>query len=403
MAIITIFSGTFCHGEEIADGVAKKLGYQRSESALFDLVAQKFNISVDKLQRAISGEPGYFNRMTHGRERAVAYLRFAFSEMLNMDGIIFHGFESHLMPPDITHVLKVCAIANFDYRVEVASKLENISATEALKRIHHDDTVRKDWSNYIRNHEPYDERMYDVLLAMQTTDIETAINSICDAANNSALTVTPAVEESIKDFKLAALVQIVLAEKGFDVDVNSKSGLVHVDINKYTSRLEKQQQKINDLAQDITGVKEVTSGPGTRFTPPSLLREPKLDMPSKILLVDDEKEFVHTLSERLQTRSLETSIVYDGEEALEFIKNDEPEVIVLDLKMPGIDGIEVLRRVKRDYPNIEVIILTGHGSDKEKGLAFELGAFAYLQKPVNIDILAKTMKEANLKIEKNSN
>ncbi len=403
MAIITIFSGTFCHGEEIADGVAKKLGYQRSETALFELVAQKFNISVEKLQRAISGEPGYFNRMTHGRERAVAYLRFALSEILSTDGMIFHGFESHLMPTDIAHVLKVCAIANVDYRVDLASKMENISSQEALKRIHNDDIIRKDWGNYIRYHDPYDERMYDVLLAMQDTDLESAINSICNAAKNSALAVTPAVEQSIIDFKLSALIHVVLAEKGYDVDVKAKSGIVHVDINKYTSRIEKQKQKIVEIVKEVTGVTEVTSGPGTRFTPPSLLREPKLNMPSKILLVDDEKEFVHTLSERLQTRSLDTSVVYDGEEALEFIKNDEPEVIVLDLKMPGIDGIEVLRRVKRDYPNIEVIILTGHGSDKEKEIASELGAFAYLQKPVNIDILAKTMKEANLKIENKLN
>jgi DNA-binding NtrC family response regulator len=117
------------------------------------------------------------------------------------------------------------------------------------------------------------------------------------------------------------------------------------------------------------------------------------------LLVDDEKEFVHTLSERLSTRNLESSIVYNGEEALDFVKNDEPDVMVLDLKMPGIDGIEVLRRVKREHPNVEVIILTGHGSDKEESLAEELGAFAYLHKPVNIDLLAQAMKEAYKKVE----
>jgi len=75
-------------------------------------------------------------------------------------------------------------------------------------------------------------------------------------------------------------------------------------------------------------------------------------------------------------------------------------VMVLDLKMPGIDGIEVLRRAKRDQPKIEIIILTGHGSDREREIALELGAFAYLQKPVDIDILAQTMKGAYRKIGK---
>jgi DNA-binding NtrC family response regulator len=72
--------------------------------------------------------------------------------------------------------------------------------------------------------------------------------------------------------------------------------------------------------------------------------------------------------------------------------------MVLDLKMPGIDGIEVLRRVKQEHPNVEVIILAGHGSEKEEKLAEELGAFAYLHKPVNVDLLAQVMKEAYKKV-----
>jgi len=116
--------------------------------------------------------------------------------------------------------------------------------------------------------------------------------------------------------------------------------------------------------------------------------------------VDDEREFVHTLSERLQARNLEAAVVYDGEEALSFVASDEPEVMVLDLKMPGIDGIEVLRRVKRDHPDVEVIILTGHGSQKEEEIANQLGAFAYLRKPVDIELLTNTMKQAYRKIGK---
>ena len=125
-------------------------------------------------------------------------------------------------------------------------------------------------------------------------------------------------------------------------------------------------------------------------------------MPKKILLVDDEKEFVHTLSERLQTRNLDSAVVYDGEQALSVLETEAPEVMVLDLKMPGIDGLEVLRRVKRDHPATEVIILTGHGSEQEEKLAEELGAFAYLNKPVDIDVLAETMKKAYAEIEKKS-
>ena len=83
---------------------------------------------------------------------------------------------------------------------------------------------------------------------------------------------------------------------------------------------------------------------------------------------------------------------------LDFVEKDEPDVMVLDLKMPGIDGIEVLRLVKRDHPLVEVIILTGHGSEREEAMAEQLGAFAYLHKPVNIEVLTQVMKEAYQKV-----
>jgi len=117
-----------------------------------------------------------------------------------------------------------------------------------------------------------------------------------------------------------------------------------------------------------------------------------------VLLVDDEREFVQTLSERLMMRDMGSAVAYDGESALNMVRDEDPEVMILDLRMPGIDGIEVLRRVKETHPNIEVIILTGHGSEEDREVCMKLGAFAYLQKPVDIEILSKTLKEANEKI-----
>jgi DNA-binding response OmpR family regulator len=114
----------------------------------------------------------------------------------------------------------------------------------------------------------------------------------------------------------------------------------------------------------------------------------------KVLLVDDEEEFVKALAERLKMRDLRSDTVLDGEEALSFVEDKEPDVMVLDLKMPGIDGMEVLRQVRKVYPKIQVIILTGHGSEKDEEEAKRLGAFDYLEKPVNLDVLVKKMKSA---------
>lgn len=118
-------------------------------------------------------------------------------------------------------------------------------------------------------------------------------------------------------------------------------------------------------------------------------------MPLNILLVDDEKEFVQTLSERLQMRNMESRVAYNGQSALDMIQNDAPEVMIIDLKMPGINGMDVLKEVKQTQPEIEVIVLTGHGSDQDKKKCMEIGAFAYLQKPVDICILTDTLKKAH--------
>jgi two-component system, OmpR family, response regulator CpxR len=113
-----------------------------------------------------------------------------------------------------------------------------------------------------------------------------------------------------------------------------------------------------------------------------------------ILLVDDEKEFVDTISERLGTRGIGASVVYSGEEALAWIEAHPTEVVVLDIRMPGMDGLEVLGRIKQRRSRIEVIMLTGHGSAREARLAEELGVFAYFTKPQDIDRLAATIRRA---------
>ena len=137
---------------------------------------------------------------------------------------------------------------------------------------------------------------------------------------------------------------------------------------------------------------------GKNYYQADIYRKHNFEMPSKVLLVDDEREFVQTLSERLLMRDMGSAVAYDGESALQLVEEDEPEVMILDLKMPGIDGIGVLKRVKATCPQIEVIILTGHGSEKDRKICMDLGAFAYLQKPVDINILTETLKKANEKI-----
>ena len=113
----------------------------------------------------------------------------------------------------------------------------------------------------------------------------------------------------------------------------------------------------------------------------------------KILLVDDEKQFVDTLAERLAMRGFSARVAYDGPQALKAVE-EPPDVIVLDLRMPGMDGFEVLRSVNKSNPQVQVIILTGHGGDAEEQTAYRMGAYNFLKKPMDIDELLNSIRMA---------
>ncbi len=114
----------------------------------------------------------------------------------------------------------------------------------------------------------------------------------------------------------------------------------------------------------------------------------------RVLLVDDEVEFISTLTKRMKKRKLMTSSVNSGEDALEFLGQHPTDVVVLDVKMPGIDGIQTLMEIKRQYPLIEVIMLTGHANVEVAIQGMEIGAFDYLMKPMAIDDLVYKIQDA---------
>jgi DNA-binding response OmpR family regulator len=113
-----------------------------------------------------------------------------------------------------------------------------------------------------------------------------------------------------------------------------------------------------------------------------------------VLLVDDETEFVTTLAERLELRGMTVRTAADGESALPLVEDDPPDIIVLDLMMPGIGGLETLRRIKGSHSDIPVILLTGRGSTKEGIEGMRQGAFDYMMKPINLDQLLQKLEEA---------
>lgn len=117
-------------------------------------------------------------------------------------------------------------------------------------------------------------------------------------------------------------------------------------------------------------------------------------MNPKVLLVDDEKDFIEMLSERMKNRDLDVNTATSASEAITMAKDGNYDAIVLDLKMPGMDGVEALKALKLINPDLQVILLTGHGT-LEKGIeAMKFGAMDFLEKPADVDMLVRKIKSA---------
>jgi DNA-binding NtrC family response regulator len=119
-----------------------------------------------------------------------------------------------------------------------------------------------------------------------------------------------------------------------------------------------------------------------------------------VLLVDDEVPFVETMTKRLSKRQLMVLSAYSGREALEKLEKNAVDVVILDVKMPGMDGIETLREIKKTHPLVEVIMLTGHATVETAVEGMRLGAFDYLMKPCEIEELLAKVDEAKEKKSK---
>ncbi len=400
MSIITLFSGSYCNKDQVIQEVCSKTGYRLiSDNEIVSEASHLSQIPEEKIKRVFSNKTSVFNRLTRERERSLAHLRMALAKKLMEDKLIISGFAGQLIPRDINHVLRVCLIADMESRIGAACQKHHVEQPEALKIIHREDERCAAWMYMLHDSiNPWNTALYDISFPTDKTSPSEISETITENISKSVIKLAGRSKEAVKDFNIAAGVEIALAGKGHTVDVEVCGGSVTLTINNHVFMLNRLEEELRDIAIQVEGVKSVEAKVGPGYYQTDVYRSQDFKAPSKILLVDDEKKYVQTLSKRLMMRELESAVVYDGESALELAREDEPDVMILDLRMPGIDGIEVLRSVKKNKPEIEVIVLTSQGSETDKKTCMELGAFAFLSKSVDIEELSNTIKAARDKI-----
>ncbi len=393
MSIVTIVSEPYCGGDEIADLVAERIGYARVDRDFCEYVAQAFDLPADRVRRALTGERSLVDTFWREDEKSVLFARAALAKILVQQYLVFHGVAARLIPPSLTHVLRVGIVGEPEFRAEAAAQAEGFDAKKAARRVEKDDAQRKEWARRHLGGVFWDPAFFDITVPRPATSVADAVALIVEATKTDALLPTDQSIQAQLDFLLASRVEVALLEQGsLLADVTAEEAKVVARLRTrraptgaigrsvHAIRQESQVDRARKIAESVPGVRGVTVVPSVKL--------------AGTLLVDDEREYVVTLSERLRMRNIESAVVYDGQSALDAVRDQEPSVIVLDLKMPGLDGMEVLRRVRRDHPDVQVIVVTAYGTEETEELARSLGAFDFLRKPVDITTLAARIAEA---------
>ncbi len=398
MTIVTIDSMSFCPGSAVAQIVAEQLDFSLvKEEDLILEAAKQSRISTAAFRRLIDGTAKITDAFKDNRPVQLATLYTVLAAALERDNCVVESRFGYFVPKALTHVLKVAIVASAAFRTARAVETGS-SSKRAGRQIKRDEDARAEWAALVLGEAPWAAALFDMLLLSDSKTAEEIAGRIVSNARKPLIETTSSSLDALKDFRLAADLRLVFAMRGHDVDVRCENGNVEILIKNHTLFIERLKRQLVEIAAPFEGVRHVSARPGPRYKEAGIYLDVRSALPRKVLLVDDEKAFVETLSKRLETRHIDSVVAYGGAEALIRMRQDEPDVMVLDLKMPGIDGLEVLRSVRENNPKTEVIILTGHGSETEERLVFQLGAFAYLRKPIDIGELTETMSRAYEKV-----
>jgi two-component system response regulator CpxR len=398
MPIVALTFDAFTGAEEVGEELARRLEFTlMSDSEICARAAAVENVDQDRLIRLMNGPRPWIQPSEAQKRRWVAALRKTMVEIVTKDRTVVVGSAAYLVSRRLQQVLRVGLVAPLEHRIAIA-EAAGLSESAARRQVERADQFRAAWSHRVCGRFPWDSALHDVVIAMQGRRTEDAVDQIVGHAMNPAL-VPPNPDLPLDEARIEAEIALRLARDGHDVEVAVHSGRVLVQLTASGLFADRSKREVHDTVKSGFDLGEVEVRLQARTRESETFDTLVHDHPPRVMLVDDERDFVDTLSERLQTREFSPpAIAYDGEQALEMVGEDQPEVMVLDLRMPGIDGLEVLRRVKASHPETEVIILTGHGSDAERRTAEDLGAFAYLQKPVDLDRLTETMRSAHARV-----
>jgi cytidylate kinase len=273
MAVVTISRGCFSHGQQIAEKVAKMLGYDCVSREILIEAAQLFNVSERKLIRSLNDAPNIIERMVHGKERYLEYIKAALLGYTRKGNVVYHGHAGHLLLTDIPQVLKVRIIAEKDDRISLLQKRENLTKESAATKIENEDKNRIRWAQYLYKMDINNPKLYDIVINIGNLTIDDACEIICIAARSKSFRITDESKQAVDDLAIAshlrAALQLICEAEVFvnngEVHVNvaeqrrKKSGYISPALQHHIGEAYQHDltRQINEIAHSIPGVNKV--------------------------------------------------------------------------------------------------------------------------------------------------
>lgn len=257
MGIITISRGSYSRGTKIAQKLAEKLGYECVSREILLEASKDFNVPEVKLMHAIQNAPSVLDRIKYGKKQYIAFIRKVLLEHIKKDNVIYHGLAGHYFTRGIPNILKVRIHADLDYRIQVIQKREQVSEEKARQIIQKIDSERSKWSMYLYGQDTTTPELYDIILRIDSLDIDEAVDALANIARRPCFQSTPESLNTINDKFLAACVYSAIIANFPDANVKCKDGIVMISLESSISAEEKIKKKMKKLTKNIDGIKEV--------------------------------------------------------------------------------------------------------------------------------------------------
>lgn len=266
MAVVTISRGTMGLATVLAERLASRLGAKCLGREVLQEGAERLGVSLEMMQKKIQEAPAFLERWVSDRKRYILAMQAVLAEHASCGNLVYHGHAGHLLLRSVPAVLKARIIAPLEVRVPLVMEHEHLGREEARAYILKVDEARAKWARFLYGVDWGDPQLYDVVLNLGTTTVETAVEVLAGMAQRPEFTPTEAVSKKLHDFALASRVKLALAlspaTRALDLEVLADDGKITLTGTVPATSLPfgvdaRLHQELYEAAMGVTGVKEV--------------------------------------------------------------------------------------------------------------------------------------------------